>query len=73
MSFIVASGPSIEVGTTRLRLGALGAVMLASIVMAAVTVVIAPVFTTVIVVTLVVSGAGSLFDFFGVGVSICCL
>jgi len=37
MSFIVASGPSIEVGTTNLRLGALGGVMLASIVMAGAT------------------------------------
>ena len=43
------------------------------VVTAAVTVIVAPVFTTVIVAAVVVSGASSSFDFFGIGISVCCL
>ena len=43
------------------------------VVTAVVTVIVASVFMTVIVALLVVSGAGSPFGFFGVGISVCYL
>ena len=48
-------------------------VVVALVVMVAVVVIVAPVFTTVIIMALVVSGAGSPFDFFGVTIPVCYL
>ena len=43
------------------------------VIMAVVAVIVAPVFTSIIVAALLVGRAGSPFGFFGVGVSVCCL
>jgi hypothetical protein len=43
------------------------------IVTVTVMVVVAPIFTMVIIVTLVVGGAGSPFSFFDIGITVCCL
>ena len=54
-------------------LATVAVIAVVAVIMAVVAVIVAPVFTSVIVAALVVGGASSLFGFFGVGISVCCL